>query len=127
MGVRLSESLAEIPGWAEMVGIANTLLSEQGLEDYDIVVRPATIAEESEMGPGADVLPQFYPEQRRLQLAFKIEFEIVTVFGNRRVFGLGQSLNDPEAFAMAVVVDTLLLYLDEAEDDDPWYEAESDG
>jgi hypothetical protein len=39
------------------------------------------------MGPGADVLPQFYPEQRRLQLAFKIEFEIVTVFGNRRVLG----------------------------------------
>ena len=87
MSIRLHEDFEESGVWKAMAEEGNRSLSESGLSDYDVFVRPATIDEQARMIEDDEdntVWGSFYPDQKRLELAIGIAFDAPLTAGERK-------------------------------------------
>jgi hypothetical protein len=102
MSIRLHEDFAKSLVWKAMAEEANRSLSESGLSDYDVFVRPATVDEQARMIEDDEdntMWASFYPDQKRLELAIGIAFDAPLTAGERkeRAGELGLPLSDDQA------------------------------
>jgi hypothetical protein len=108
MTINLDNVLASHPGWLEMVEHANRLLSEWGLEDYELVIRQATSVEQEKMATDDNsILATFDAGERHLELAI----------GPDPVLGGYEMDEDPEFYAEVQVVGILDEFIEAYEDD----------
>lgn len=108
MTIKLDNVLASHPGWQEMVEHANRLVSEYGLEDYELFIRQATSTELKRMETDDhSVLARFDAGERCLELAIAPD----------PVLGGYEMGDDPELYAEIQVVGILDEFIESYEDE----------